>query len=38
MLDIVDGETERLVSLEEAVEDLGADGADAGAGSTRGEL
>ena len=38
MLDVVDGEAERLVSLEEAVEDLGADGADPRARAARGEL
>ncbi len=38
MLDVVDGEAERLVSLEEAVEDLGADRADARARAARGEL
>ena len=38
MLDVVDREAERLVPLEEAVEDLGAHGADAGAGAARREL
>ena len=38
VLDVVDGEAERLVSLEEAVEDLGADGADPRAGAARREL
>ena len=38
MLDVVDGEAERLVSLEEAVEDLGADHADARARAARGKL
>ena len=38
MLDVVDGEAERLVSLEEAVEDLGADRADPSARSTCREL
>ena len=38
MLDVVDGEAKGLVLLEEAVEDLGANGADPGAGAARGDL
>ena len=38
MLDVVDGEAERLVSLEEAVEDLGTDHPDPSAGAAGSEL